>query len=186
MAVIVLVATDVALAMGVGELRVGVRDGVDDAPIVGVGVDAVFVGVGEGMVVGVAVGEGTEVGVGVVVVVGVGDSVAVGVGVKVLVGVGEGVAVGVDVSVILTVCFITEFVAKVALAAIEGVLVNRTTAPVNENSDKVMESTPISSLLGVSLASLASSERCFVLESDSGLFFIVALMKALRSSAVLV
>ena len=71
----------VALAMGVVELRVGVRDGVDDAPIVGVAVDAVFVGVGEGLEVGV--------GVGVVVVVGVGDGVAVGVGVKVLVGVGK-------------------------------------------------------------------------------------------------
>jgi hypothetical protein len=132
----VLVATDVALAMGVGELRVGVRDGVDDAPIVGVGVGAVFVGVGEGLEVGV--------GVGVVAVVGVGDGVAVGVGVKVLVGVG--------VSVGLPVCFIIEFVAKVALAEMGWVLVTRTTAPVNENSNKVMESTPISSLLGVSLA----------------------------------
>jgi len=140
----VLVATAVALAMGVEELRVGVRDGVDDAPIVGVGVDAVFVGVGEGLEVGV--------GVGVVVVVGVGDGVAVGVGVKVLVGVGEGVAVGVGVSVGLPICFIGEFVAKLALAAIGWVLVTRTTAPVNENSNKVMESTPISSLLGVSLA----------------------------------
>ena len=123
-----LVATAVAVAMGVEELRVGVRDGVDDAPIVGVGVDAVFVGVGEGLGVGV--------GVGVVVVVGVGD----------------GVAVGVGVSVGLPVCFIGEFVAKLALAAIGWVLVTRTTAPVNENSNKVMESTPISSLLGVSLA----------------------------------
>jgi hypothetical protein len=136
MAVIVLVATDVALAMGVGELRVGVRDGVDDAPIVGVGVGAVFVGVGEGLEVGV--------GVGVVVVVGVGDGVAV--------GVGEGVAVGVGVSVGLPICFIGEFVAKLALAAIGWVLVTRTTAPVTENSNKVMESIPISSLLGVSLA----------------------------------
>ena len=127
-----LVATDVALAMGVGELRVGVRDGVDDAPIVGVGVGAVFVGVG------------------VVAVVGVGDGVAVGVGVKVLVE--EGVAVGIGVSVGLPVCFISEFVAKVALAEMGWVLVTRTTAPVNENSNKVMESTPISSLLGVSLA----------------------------------
>jgi hypothetical protein len=132
----VLVATDVALAMGVGELRVGVRDGVDDAPIVGVGVGAVFVGVGEGLEVGV--------GVGVVVVVGVGDGVAV--------GVGEGVAVGVGVSVGLPICFIGEFVAKLALAAIGWVLVTRTTAPVTENSNKVMESIPISSLLGVSLA----------------------------------
>ncbi len=74
MAVIVLVATDVALAMGVGELRVGVREGVDDAPIVGVGVDAVFVGVGEGMEVGVEVGEGTEVGVGVGVGLSMGAS----------------------------------------------------------------------------------------------------------------
>jgi hypothetical protein len=130
----VLVATDVALAMGVGELRVGVRDGVDDAPIVGVGVGAVFVGVGEGLEVGV--------GVGVVAVVGVGDGVAVGV--KVLVGVG--------VSVGLPICFIGEFVAKLALAAIGWVLVTRTTAPVTENSNKVMESIPISSLLGVSLA----------------------------------
>ncbi len=137
-----LVATDVALAMGVGELRVGVRDGVDDAPIVGVGVGAVFVGVGEGLEVGV--------GVGVVAVVGVGDGVAVGVGVKVLVE--EGVAVGIGVSVGLPVCFISEFVAKVALAEMGWVLVTRTTAPVNENSNKVMESTPISSLLGVSLA----------------------------------
>ena len=139
-----LVATAVAVAMGVEELRVGVRDGVDDAPIVGVGVGAVFVGVGEGLEVGV--------GVGVLVVVGVGDGVAVAVGVKVLVGVGEGVAVGVGVSVGLPVCFIGEFVAKLALAAIGWVLVTRTTAPVNENSNKVMESTPISSLLGVSLA----------------------------------
>lgn len=153
-----------------GELRVGVRDGVDDAPIVGVGVDAVFVGVGEGLEV--------DVGVGVVVVVGVGDGVAVGVGVKVLVGVG--------VSVGLPVCFITEFVAKVALAAIGWVLVARTTAPVTDNSNKVMESTPISCLLGVSLAYLAFSERCLFLESASGLFFIMALMKTLRSSAVLV
>jgi len=136
MAGIVLVATDVALAMGVGELRVGVREGVDDAPIVGVGVGAVFVGVGEGLEVGV--------GVGVVVVVGVGDGVAV--------GVGEGVAVGVGVSVGLPICFIGEFVAKLALAAIGWVLVTRTTAPVTENSNKVMESIPISSLLGVSLA----------------------------------
>lgn len=131
-----LVATDVAVAMGVEELRVGVRDGVDDAPIVGVGVDAVFVGVGEGLEVGV--------GVGVVAVVGVGDGVAVGVGVKVLVGVG--------VSVGLAVCSFTEFVAEVALTAMGWVLVTRTTVPVNENSNKVMESTPISSLLGVSLA----------------------------------
>lgn len=131
-----LVATDVAVAMGVGELRVGVRDGVDDAPIVGVGVDAVFVGVGEGLEVGV--------GVGVVAVVGVGDGVAVGVGVKVLVGVG--------VSVGLAVCSFTEFVAEVALTAMGWVLVTRTTVPVNENSNKVMESTPINSLLGVSLA----------------------------------
>lgn len=133
-----LVATDVAVAMGVEELRVGVRDGVDDAPIVGVGVDAVFVGVGEGLEVGV--------GVGVVAVVGVGDGVAVGVGVKVLVGVGVGVSVG------LAVCSFTEFVAEVALTAMGWVLVTRTTVPVNENSNKVMESTPISSLLGVSLA----------------------------------
>jgi hypothetical protein len=138
----VLVATDVAVAMGVEELRVGVRDGVDDAPIVGVGVDAVFVGVGEGLEVGV--------GVGVVTVVGVGDGVAVGVGVKVLVGVG--VEVGVGVSVGLAVCSFTEFVAEVALTAMGWVLVTRTTVPVNENSNKVMESTPISSLLGVSLA----------------------------------
>jgi len=138
----VLVATDVALAMGVGELRVGVRDGVDDAPIVGVGVGAVFVGVGEGLEVGVGVGD--------VAVVGVGDGVAVGVGVKVLVG--EGVAVGVGLSVGLPICFIGEFVAKLALAAIGWVLVTRTTAPVTENSNKVMESIPISSLLGVSLA----------------------------------
>lgn len=131
-----LVATDVAVAMGVEELRVGVRDGVDDAPIVGVGVDAVFVGVGEGLEVGV--------GVGVVAVVGVGDGVAVGVGVKVLVGVG--------VSVGLAVCSFTEFVAEVALTAMGWVLVTRTTVPVNENSNKVMESTPISNLLGVSLA----------------------------------
>ena len=122
--------------MGVEELRVGVRDGVDDAPIVGVGVDAVFVGVGEGLEVGV--------GVGVVAVVGVGDGVAVGVGVKVLVGVG--------VSVGLAVCSFTEFVAEVALTAMGWVLVTRTTVPANENSNKVMESTPISSLLGVSLA----------------------------------
>lgn len=120
--------------MGVGELRVGVRDGVDDAPIVGVGVGAVFVGVGEGLEVGV--------GVGVIVVVGVGDGVAVG----------EGVAVGVGVSVGLPVSFIIEFVAEVALTAMGWVLVNRTTAPVTDNSNKVMESTPISSLLGVSLA----------------------------------
>lgn len=131
-----LVAIAVAVAMGVEELRVGVRDGVDDAPIVGVGVDAVFVGVGEGLEVGV--------GVGVVAVVGVGDGVAVGVGVKVLVGVG--------VSVGLAVCSFTEFVAEVALTAMGWVLVTRTTVPVNENSNKVMESTPISSLLGVSLA----------------------------------
>jgi hypothetical protein len=140
----VLVATDVAVAMGVVELRVGVRDGVDDAPIVGVGVDAVFVGVGEGLEVGV--------GVGVIVVVGVGDGVAVGVGVKVLVGVGEGVGVGVGVSVGLSVSFIIEFVAEVALTVMGWVLVNRTTAPVTDNSNKVMESTPISCLLGVSLA----------------------------------
>lgn len=133
-----LVAIAVAVAMGVEELRVGVRDGVDDAPIVGVGVDAVFVGVGEGLEVGV--------GVGVVAVVGVGDGVAVGVGVKVLVGVGVGVSVG------LAVCSFTEFVAEVALTAMGWVLVTRTTVPVNENSNKVMESTPISSLLGVSLA----------------------------------
>lgn len=128
--------------MGVEELRVGVRDGVDDAPIVGVGVVAVFVGVGEGLEVGV--------GVGVVTVVGVGDGVAVGVGVKVLVG--EGVEVGVGVSVGLAVCSFTEFVAEVALTAMGWVLVTRTTVPVNEHSNKVMESTPISSLLGVSLA----------------------------------
>lgn len=133
-----LVAIAVAVAMGVEELRVGVRDGVDDAPIVGVGVDAVFVGVGEGLEVGV--------GVGVVAVVGVGDGVAVGVGVKVLVGVGVGVSVG------LAVCSFTEFVAEVALTAMGWVLVTRTTVPVNENSNKVMESTPISNLLGVSLA----------------------------------
>lgn len=133
-----LVAIAVAVAMGVEELRVGVRDGVDDAPIVGVGVDAVFVGVGEGLEVGV--------GVGVVAVVGVGDGVAVGVGVKVLVGVGVGVSVG------LAVCSFTEFVAEVALTAMGWVLVTRTTVPANENSNKVMESTPISSLLGVSLA----------------------------------
>lgn len=139
-----LVAIAVAVAMGVEELRVGVRDGVDDAPIVGVGVDAVFVGVGEGLEVGV--------GVGVVAVVGVGDGVAVGVGVKVLVGVGEGVEVGVGVLVGLAVCSFTEFVAEVALTAMGWVLVTRTTVPANENSNKVMESTPISSLLGVSLA----------------------------------
>lgn len=179
-----LVATGVALAIAVEELRVGEREGVDDAPEVGDGVDAVFVGVGEGLEV--------DVGVGVVAVVGVGDGVEVEVGVEVLVGVGEGVEVGdgvmvgVDVSVGLTVCFITEFVANVALAAIGWELVTSTITPITENSTKVMESTPISSLLGVSLASLALSERCFFLESASRLFFIVALMKALRSSAVLV
>jgi hypothetical protein len=149
----VLVAPGVVLVMGVSE-RVGEREGVEDAPEVGDGVDAVFVGVGAGLEVGVGVGVVAVVGVGdgveVGVVVGVGEGVVVGDGV--VVEVGEGVVVGVGVSVGLSYCFDTEFVAKVALAAIGWVLVTTTITPIAENNTRVMESTPISSLLGVNEA----------------------------------
>ncbi len=123
----------------------------------------VDVGVGVVAVVGVGVGVEVEVGVGVV---GVGDGVEV--------EVGDGVDVGVGVSVGTRVCFVTEFVASVALAAIAWVLVTTAIAPINESSNNVMESTPTSSLLGVSLAKKVSSERWFLTEPASTLFFIFA------------
>lgn len=144
-----LVAPGVALATAVGELRVGERARVDDATEVGGGVDAVFVGVGDGMEVDVGVGVVAAVGVGAGVEVEVGDGV---VGVKEGVEVGDGVVVGVDVPGGTTVCFVTEFVANVALAAVAWVLVSTAIAPINENSNNAMETTPTSSLLGVSLA----------------------------------
>ena len=113
-----------------------------------------MVGVGEGIEVEVGDGRKVDVGVGVAVVVGVevGVEVEVGEGVAEEVGDGDGVIVGVDVSVRMTVCFDTEFVANVALAAVAWVLVSTAIAPINENSNNAMESTPTSSLLGVSLA----------------------------------
>jgi hypothetical protein len=102
-----------------------------------------------------------EIDVGAVVDVGVGEGV---------VGVGEGV----DVLLGTRVCFVTEFVASVALAAIAGVLVTTAIAPINESSNNVMESTPTSSLLGVSLAKEALSERWSLPEPASTLFFIFA------------
>ncbi len=157
-----LVAPGVALATAVLELPVGEREGVDDAGEVGNGVDAVVVvGVGEGIEVEVGDGMEVDVGVGVIAVVGVGAGVEVEVGDGVVVGVvgvgegvevGDGVVVGVDVSAGMRVCFVTEFVANVALAAIAWVLVTMAIAPINESSSNVMESTPTSSLPGVSLA----------------------------------
>jgi hypothetical protein len=143
--VALLVAPGVALATAVLELRVGEREEFDDAGEVENGVDTV-------VVVGVGVGIEVEVGDGMEVDVGVGVIAVVGVGAGVEVEVGDGVVVGVDVSVGTGVCFVTEFVANVGLAAIAWVLVTTVIAPINESSNNVMESTPTSNLLGVSLA----------------------------------
>ena len=165
-AVIVVVATGVAVATEVGVLRTG--EGVDVATEVGEGVAAVFVGVGVGVV--------TLVGVEV----GVGDGVAVGEGVEVgeavIVGLGEGLSVG------TTGYFAAEFEADVALAALVWIPVTIAIAPVNENSNSRMDSTPTSILFGVCIVYWALSERCFLPESASRLFFIFVSLDSLNSA----
>lgn len=160
------VASGVAVARVGLVLRVGEREGVAEAAEVGIGVGA---GVDAG------VGDGKEVGVGVGVIAFVG----VGVGVEVAVGVGEGVevgdgVVGVEVSVGTTVCFITELVANVVPPAITWELLAAAIAPINESSNKVIESTPSRSRPGVSLAKKVLSERWSRPGPVSTLFFIFA------------
>ena len=160
----VVVAAGEALATAVGVLRTG--EGVEVATEVGDGVAAVFVGVGVGVVtfVGVEVGVEVAVGDGVAEVVGVGDGVEVEE--AVVVGVGEGL------SSKTRAYFVAEFAANVARAALIWILVTTAIAPIDENSNIRMDSTPTSILFGVCVVTLALSERCFLPESASRLFFI--------------
>jgi hypothetical protein len=157
-AVIVVVATGVAVATEVGVLRTG--EGVDVATEVGEGVAAVFVGVGVVTLVGVEVG--------------VGDGVVVGE--AVIVGLGEGLSVG------MTGYFAAEFEADVALAALVWIPVTIAIAPINENSISRMDSTPTSIPFGVCIVYWALSERCFLPESASRLFFIFVSLDSLNSA----
>jgi hypothetical protein len=174
----------VAVAGG-GE--VGVLVGVG-AAFVGVGVGTAFVGVGVGVFVGVGVGVFVGVGVGVLVGVGVGVGViGVGVGVGV-VGVGVGVVgvgvigvgvlvavvVVVDVVVVVWVCFVTEFTPVGTVAAMACVLVTSAIALISEHSNNMMERTPITILLGVSLAQMILPGRRTLREFSTVLFFIFA------------
>ena len=134
------------------------------------------VGIGLGAVVDVGVGEDkeVEVGDGIEVGVGVGVFVVVGVGTGVEVETGDGVLVGLDVSLGKRVGFVTTFVASVAPTEIAWIFVTTAIAPTDEISNNVKETTPTSSLLGVSLAKKALSERWSLPEPASTIFFIFA------------